>query len=581
MKRAIQAAAIIIAAFAAAITIGGCRRNNDDDRFAGFFFWVTSGVDTTINPHDSAALANSEIVDLIVLPLYGWTVCRESGRESLVPRVALGEPVSEDGVHWNIRINPDARWSNGTFVTAHDFIFSWQMGLSPLLSYTAAAQIYGNRVEVLGAEAYFTQRTYGDFPWESVGMRAVDDHTIEIITARLYTPFDVMLHFSHRATAPVYRPLYEAGMNEARTSTLYGTSLDYFMGNGPFILTSWTRGSERIFERNPYHLFPEEIHINGIHGRVAQDEITRIELFMSGQSDFIELGAAGLLMFEEDPRLVSFERQIIRSIEANRSNPNHPILADPVFRAALYYATDRAQIASLINAAPAPFFLSTLGVSFADGTTFREMPEANEWIPKNYGFDPDLARDLMSQAFEVYNITSLSLTLAYGQDIPGLRAASELIQHQWEQVFGGDMFSLTLRPMPHSAVLDLMRTSRNAPTTGWDLAWSGIFPRAEFFSPHEKFRPYLSTATGRFTNYTNNQLDALFPLFSEDSHRLDERARFELTVELEHYFILEDVTLIPVFQERAFVLWNSRISLPMGRVSPVIGFGWMFGEIEE
>ncbi|MCL2703045.1 MAG: ABC transporter substrate-binding protein [Defluviitaleaceae bacterium] len=546
------------------------------------FRWVTGSVDNGINPHDSALMANGEIVDLILVSLYGWSPAESRDRAELVPRMAAGEPVSEDGITWIISINPGARWANGEPITAQTFIYSWKMGLDPGLAYIASTAIYNARVEIVNAEDYYAQNLPGreTVCWEDVGFKALDDTTLEITTVRRYTAADVMLHFAHRATAPVYEPLYEAGMNAERTSTLYGTSLEYFMANGPFTLTSWTKGSERIFVRNENYLYSHLIRFDGIYGRVAADEITRIELFESGQSDYIELGVNGLMRYEDDPRLVSYNRQAIRTIEVNRDNPDNPALADPLFRKALYYATDRAAVAGLVNAAPAPFFLSTVGIALDDGTLYRDIDMANDWLPPNNGYDPEYAKSLFLEALEKYGMDSVSLTLLYGEDIPGLRAASELIQSQWERVFGRDVFNLSLRGMPHSAVLAMMTGSVEAPSAGWDLGWSARMLRAENFSPHAKFAPYLSTAPNRYTNYGNAFLDEMFPLFEDDEYRLDDLKRFNLTLEIEMHLILEDVTVIPVYQEMAYVMFNSRVRLPLDTVSPIIGFGWEYGDFE-
>jgi oligopeptide transport system substrate-binding protein len=527
-------------------------------------------------------MANGEMVDLLMVSLYGWKPSESRDRAELVPRMALGEPRTEDGYTWIINLNPQAVWANGEPINAHTFIYSWKMGLDPNLAYTSHAPVIAaGRIVILNAEAYFEQNLQGRdaVGWDEVGMKALDEHTLEITTARKYSVYDVMLHFAHRATAPVYEPLYSAGLNAAGTSTLYGTSLEFFMGNGPYTLTSWTMGSERIFVRNENYLFADEIKLDGIYGRVAAEEITRLELFANGQSDYIDLGVTGLLRYIEDPRLVTFDHQRVWSIEANRGNPDKPILDDPLFRRALYYATDRRAVANLVNGTPAPYYLSTIGIAFDDGTAFRAANEANDWLPPNYGFDPVLAKELLLEAFEKYNINSITLTLAYGENMPGLRAASELIQFQWQQVFGSDVFTLNLRAMPHNAVLALMRSSVSAPNGDWDLGWSALIPRSETFAPYTKFSQYLSNHPNRYTNYSNDFLDAMFPLFNEDEYLWNELLRFELTRELERHFIMEDVTLIPVYQEKAFVMFSSRVRLPLDVQSPILGFGWEFGDI--
>lgn len=547
------------------LMLSGC---GGEERGDNVFLWVTGNVDNSINPHNSAALANMEIVDLIVAPLYGWFVGGDGAY--LAPRMAAEVPHSLDGRTWIIPVDPRARFANGTPITAHTFVDSWRMGLCPDLSYTHAIQIAHRIIEIKNAEAYLTQDPPTD--WADVGIRALDDHTLEIITTKIYTEWEVMLHFAHRPTAPIYMPLYEAGMNAERTSTLYGTGLDYFMGNGPFMLTSWTPGSERVFVRNEYYLHADLISLDGIHGRVVPDENTRIIMFENGLSDFYLLGPAGVAHFGDDPRIVNYDRLPIRTIEVNQNHPVKEILADPLFRRALYFAIDRAAIARLTHNIPAPYFLSTVGL-FAGGVPFRDMDGANDWLPPDYGFDADRAVRYMQEALSAHGLDYISLNLVYSEDIAALRMVSEFIQYEWARIFGGALH-ISLRAMPHTAVTALMRTSVAAQSDQWDLAWSGWNFAAEMFSPHAKFAAYQSTAPNRFTNYQNAFLDEHFPLFATDAIRLDDQARLELTIALERYLILEDVTCIPVFQERGHALFSERVRLPMEGYAPGLGFGW-------
>ena len=45
--------------------------------------------------------------------------------------MAEGDPeISEDGLTYTFKIR-DAQWSNGTPVTAHDFVYAWQRAIDP------------------------------------------------------------------------------------------------------------------------------------------------------------------------------------------------------------------------------------------------------------------------------------------------------------------------------------------------------------------------------------------------------------------------------------------------------------------
>ncbi|MCL2407660.1 MAG: ABC transporter substrate-binding protein [Defluviitaleaceae bacterium] len=576
---------IILITLAVVFILTACGRSGDAADMDSFFRWVTGSVDTTINPHASLLFANGEMVDLVLVPLYGWMPSLDGSRAELVPMIALSEPESDCGYVWIIRINPEARWQNGANITAEDFIFSWRMGLNPGLAYPSAVHIFGGptggQIEVVMAQDYFAQDLYDRaiVDWDYVGFDMLDEMTLKITTARSYTAMDVMLHFSHRATAPVYASMYLAGMNVGGTSTLYGTELSYFMGNGPFVLTSWTKGSEAIFIRNEYFIHADRVFLDGIHRRVATDENARIELFESGLNDMLEIGVTGLMRYEDDPRLISFERQAIHTIEVNQNHPDFPILANPGFRRALYHATDRETVAGLTGTAPAPFILSTVGVAFADGILYRDTHEATYWLPENYGFDPEYARNLMNLMLELYGMDNIALTMIYAEDTPGIRAAAAYLQFDWQRIFGEDVFTLNLRGMPHSAALATMRTSQEEPSGQWELGWSRFMPRAEAFAPHQKFATYLNTNPSRLTWYNNYKLEELFPLFETDRYRFNYQNRLELTARLERYFILENATAIPVVQDLAFILFSSRVELPIYAVSPVIGFAWWYGNI--
>src|SRR5947208_14876815 len=42
------------------------------------------------------------------------------------PAGAVSHTVSKDGRVWTFKLRPEARWSNGEAVTAHDYVFSWR-----------------------------------------------------------------------------------------------------------------------------------------------------------------------------------------------------------------------------------------------------------------------------------------------------------------------------------------------------------------------------------------------------------------------------------------------------------------------
>jgi oligopeptide transport system substrate-binding protein len=66
------------------------------------------------------------------------------------PGVAESYTVSDDGKVYTFKIRPDAKWSNGTPITAHDFVWSWRRTLHP----ETGSQYTYNLYYIVGAEEY-------------------------------------------------------------------------------------------------------------------------------------------------------------------------------------------------------------------------------------------------------------------------------------------------------------------------------------------------------------------------------------------------------------------------------------------
>ncbi len=542
------------------------------------FRWIAESEDTGLNPHDATTAGNYTVVDLIQSALYGYTVSADGTRAELRPVLASGMPESEDGLSWTITLNPDAKWQNGESITADDFIYSWQMALDPILSYGGGSSVAYRYISVDGAYDYYAQSPEAPVEWDSVGMTALDASTLVITTDMPYTQAEVARHFTQRATSPVYRSLYESGMSADGTSTTYGTELSMLMTCGPFTLTEWVKGAQRTFEKNELYIYADEISLDGIDSRVVLDEATRMQIFEQGESDYVLLGASGIAKYAEDPRLDTYDQKTVRTLEVNRSNPEKEILNDVNFRRALYLAIDRDGVAKLTNTVAAPYFLSTVGEIYSDGTTYRSLPEAQEILPSDNGFSPDEAVALFEDAMLRYGMDSIELDIVYSESHDNLRVASEFIAAQWEEIFDGRI-TVTLRSMQHSAVLDLMRTSQEGQTAEWDLAWSGWALAAETYYPNAKFDPYQSTSSRRYTNYSNGFLDENYPLFATDEYRFDQQATAQLTVDIEAS-ILSDATCIPVYQERGYVMFSERTVLPAEGYLNSIGFAWYLSDFE-
>ncbi|WP_244470144.1 ABC transporter substrate-binding protein, partial [Enterococcus cecorum] len=80
--------------------------------------------------------------------------------------------VSQDGTTYTVKLRKDAKWSNGDPVTAKDYVYGWQRTADPK---TAAEYAYLYAL-VKNGEAIIN----GEKPVSELGIKAVDDYTLEI-----------------------------------------------------------------------------------------------------------------------------------------------------------------------------------------------------------------------------------------------------------------------------------------------------------------------------------------------------------------------------------------------------------------
>ena len=545
------------------------------------YYYVRSGEDTTLNPHDSGSNNNINVNDHCAGMLY-WYIPKEDGSGSTIaPIYADGEPTSADGYLWTIKLLKDAKWASGEPINADSWIYSWKMVLDPNLFYSNGSSVADNFIKIKNAKEYWNQKTDGkEVKWEDVGIKKIDDYTITIEVVNKCTAQEVMRQLYLRYMGLVYEPIYSKCISADGTNCTYGTTFEDIKFAGRFYIESWQKGTETIFIKNENWPRKDLIHIDKCISRVVQDESTRLELFEKGEATHIDLGTNGMAKYGEDPRVIEYGTKTINTLEVNQnhSDPEKAaFLNDPEFRKALFYAIDRNTVAKLVDSLAAPYFLSIQGQILDDGTMYRDTPEAKALVEKyapNGGYDPDKAVKLLDEVLKKNGKTSFEFSITYTEGSDNLRAASEYIASQYEKIFNGKV-KVELRAIASSAKNNLMRESTKQAVGTWELCWSGWGLAAENNYPWKKFEKYTSTNGTRYTNYKNDKLDAIYKECMKDENRLNDKNLLKLTVQGEEAWY-EDMTCIPVYGGVSKYMYQEYVQLPVSGYAAGIGLGWYY-----
>ncbi len=497
--------------------------------------------------------------------------------------IASELPIQVDDYTWQIKLDPAAHWYNGDPINADTMIYSYQMLLDPILANKMADFLSDYSITIVNAKDYSLQGTSNTISWDEVGIKKIDDYTIEIHTVDANTQADVCSHFTNRATGPVYEPLYEAGMNEDRTSTTYGTSLDTWMSCGPYYLDTWTYDSIQVYKKNDTYWHSDLFHYDAVEVRIIPEMNARVELWEQGLLDDFTPDANTIETYIDDPRTVEYPSITVFHIDVNCKNPENPLCSSINYRKALYHAMNREVIARDLFGYQEPsgtYVNGMAGLLSESGLTYRESEYGKavtalveSWGP--YGYSPELAREYLAKAYEecgVSDDTVITLTMAFDESDTAWKATAEYLMEEFPVIFDG---KLQIKIVTYAG---MSTTDYKKTTDTWDLSPNDWSRGAARTYPYTCFYYYLSS----YASHPNNFFDAEFEeqYAVADSVKTDYNKMLEETAKLEEIY-LEKVINIPMVQEINYQMFSDRLVLPVQTYIPGIGWGTMFGDIAE
>jgi oligopeptide transport system substrate-binding protein len=196
----------------------------------------------------------------------------EAPNGDLVPGAASSWTVSDDGKTYVFNLRPEARWSNGDAVTAHDFVFALRRGVDP-----KTVSVYSYILTpILNADAI----TAGNRPPAELGVRAIDDHTLQITLANP-TPYFLGL-LTHSMAYPAHRGSLERhGDQFTRPGNL--------VGNGAFMLDEWVVQSHLKVVRNPYYWDNANTKLDEIWFYATEDQTAELQRFRALELDMTDI----------------------------------------------------------------------------------------------------------------------------------------------------------------------------------------------------------------------------------------------------------------------------------------------------
>ena len=330
-----------------------------------------------------------------------------------VPEIATHWDVSADRQTYTFHLRP-SQWSDGTPLTAHDFVFSFRRLVDP-----KTGSKYATNGHIFKGGAAVGR---GAAPPESLGVRAVDDLTLVV---ELEDPLPYVLSFlTFYSFMPIPRHLL-ADLERRGIDEALWTRPEHVVSNGAYRLSEWKFRQRMVCERNPRYWDAANVRLDRVRVAMVESYTTALNMYAVGEFDWpgsnTSLPAefmdhlAGYRDFRRHPYLASYYYWI---------NTKAPPLDNPLLRRALALAIDREALVRHV-------------------TRGGQIPAA-DLVPDGVAgyqalgrplFDPEAARRLLAEAGYASGADVPEITLTYNTS-EGHKQVAEAVQQMWRDVLG-------------------------------------------------------------------------------------------------------------------------------------------------
>ncbi|HVG49631.1 MAG TPA: peptide ABC transporter substrate-binding protein [Rubellimicrobium sp.] len=442
----------------------------------------------------------------------------QDAQGNVIPGVATDWEASEDGKVYTFHLRPEAKWSNGDPVTAGDFVYAWRRAADP-----ATASPYSWYIELMNvANAHAV--VSGEAAPDQLGVRAVDDHTLEV-TLEAPLPFFPQM-VANSTTFPVPQKVIEEFGDQ-------WTQPGNMVGNGAFVLTERVPQERLVAERNPNYWDNANNLMDQVTFLVINDETQALTRWEAGEIDMtdVPIGQFPRLTEEYPGETFAVPNLCTYFYHVNVREDAPEALKDVRVREALNLAIDRDVIAqSILAAGQEPAY--TLAHSATAGW---EVPEVA--IAAMTQEDRNArAKELLAEAGYGEGGEPLTLEILYNTDQAHQQLAVAIGQ-MWKQTLGIDT---TLANQEWQTFLDARKTG------AFEIA------RAGWCADYNEASSFLDLMTtdneSNDSKYSNPEYDALMEQSrtAEDPTPLYQQAEEILARDLPVlpiYFYTEDFML--------------------------------------
>lgn len=286
----------------------------------------------------------------------------------------------------------------------------------------------GKPYESYQRDYLYIAHTVPPVDWDDVGIRKVDDYTIDLIFAEPVTDAAWHLPYGLREGWLVFEPLYEACKScydaEGRKAkskddissitTIYGTDDSVTASCGPYAMTRCQEKEGITLTRDDsWYGYRDGLHTgmyqtDAVEITFLPDRATVTNAFLHGDLDVIPLAPDEISSYADSPNLRFTPQSQTTKLTLNTDydklldrGSNSQLLVIDEFREALAWAIDREEIARICGGKATYGLLSSSYVCNPDtGASYRDSTSGQQALANGPVYNPEKARSLMQLAYD-------------------------------------------------------------------------------------------------------------------------------------------------------------------------------------
>ena len=460
-----------------------------------------------------------------------------------VPALAESYDLSDDGLTYTFHLR-DAKWSNGTPVTAGDFVFAWRRIAQLAGEYAYMLDEIGN---IKGAAEIISGQ---ESDLTTLGVNAADDKTLVVELNVPVSFFPSLMYF------PTFYPINEAFYNSLADGT-YGTSPETFLSCGAFLLERYTPGTADLsLKKNPDYWDADRVKLAGLKYQVVGSSDNALTAFRNGTLDVVMVSGNQVDAAKKDAEL-SKKLKVTGAgymwyltFSQTEKNAQGGMLANKNLRLAISNAIDRDNLVDnyVMDGSLATY--TAVPPQFAASATTGEDFSADQNAFADYiGYNPDKAAEYFETAKSELGTDTFTFTMIYGNNEGDeVQKVAQAIKEDVEAALPG--LTINLQSMTKAERLDKMQEDN------YDVALTRWGP--DYADPMTYLGMWVTNNSNNYGFWSNAEYDQLIADCTTGAYITDYDARWEAMFKAET-LVLQEAVIAPLYTKAQANLINPSV----------------------